>query len=692
MADGKITIQTKIDQKGAKKGLSNLQKSVGASAKKMKKIGGQMSKYLTAPLLALGGAGFVAADQLDKAYRDIQVGTGATGDALEDLKKSFKEVFENVPDSADQVSNALANLNTFTGASGEALEDLTKGVLDASRTLKEDGVANAEAFGKAMKQWKVPAKEGTEVLDGLYKLTQDYGVGLGEISGQLTTYGSVLNNAGFSMQESAQFMASLESEGIAVSRVMPGLNASFRKWADEGKNSRKEFDKVIKTIAETEDKQEALSIATETFGAEGAQRLMTGIRNGAIPALDELGKSMEGTKGLVEDTTNETKTVGEQFQELKNQTVTALEPLGKIMIELAQNYIPPLIQAIKGVAEWFANLSPVAQQAIFIIGAIIAILPPLIMLAGSLALAIMGISWPVLAVVAGIALLIAIGIALWANWDTIKAKAIEIWEAIKEFFVQTWESITKNFEKAKETMELAMKMAWEFIKRTTESVWNSIKDFFVGIWEGIAGVFDSAVEKTKKTIKASWDWIKGVTKSVWNEIKDFFGGIWDSITSGVEGFKNAFLGVWRGIKNGIRAIINPIIGFINKLIGGIESMVNAVAGGINELPSFDIPDWVPKYGGGTFGLPEIPNVSLPRIPSLDVGTNLVKRDGLAMIHKGEQIVPAEHTGPYKEGEAKQINVKPSNIYMSGRKVGEVTWEVVEELMNLNKEETDDFAF
>ena len=117
MADGRIEIDTRINEKGAQKGLNSLQRKVSGSAKKMQKVGGQMTKYITAPLAAVGAAGFAAADQLDKAYRDIRVGTGAVGDDLEDLKDSFKEVFAEVPDDAEQVANALADLNTYTSIS-----------------------------------------------------------------------------------------------------------------------------------------------------------------------------------------------------------------------------------------------------------------------------------------------------------------------------------------------------------------------------------------------------------------------------------------------------------------------------------------------------------------------------------------------------------------------------------------------
>lgn len=346
-------------------------------------FGQTMSMRVTAPIVAAGGLALGAADKVEQAYRDIRVGTGATGEALDELEESFDNVFTSVPDGAEQVAGALANLNTFTGATGSVLEGLTKRVLDVSRLLKEDATQNAQTFGEALKQWQLPAEQGADVLDYMYKLTQDYGVGLGELNSQLTNYGSVLNNAGFEMDEAAHFMASLESNGIAVSRIMPGLNKAFRNWADEGKNSREELENVVETIAETEDKQKALSLATEAFGAEGAQRLMTAIRNRAIPAFDELGEGAEDAKGSIEETADETKTIGEEFAELKNTTMTSLRPVGDILLNLARDHLPPLVDGVTDLAEWFDSLDTSTQKTILSTAGFTAALGPASLMLGT---------------------------------------------------------------------------------------------------------------------------------------------------------------------------------------------------------------------------------------------------------------------------------------------------------------------
>lgn len=543
-----VTVGAKITD--FEKKMNTVSKKLKTVGDKMKKTGKTLSTHLSAPLTAMGGTAIAAADQIDKAYRNIKVGTGATGEALEGLKESFDNVFAEVPDSADAVSNALATVNTLTGATGKTLEDLTKSVLDASRMLGEDGVANSQAFGQALKQWQIPAEEGIDHLDHLFKLTQDYGIGLGELSNKLTTYGSVLNNAGFSMAEAAELMASLESNGISVSRVMPGLNKAFRDWAAEGKNSREELGKVIDQIKNAEDSQKALAIATEVFGAEGAQRLTTAIRNGAIPAFEELGDSMESSKGLISETTEETKTIGERFAELKNRTTQALEPLGAIMIDIAETALPPLIEGITKVAEWFNSLSPSIQKTIVILGGLLAAIGPVLVILGTLVGAIGNLipvitkvfGWltkltpvikgvgvalrflalnPVGLAITAIAGLIAIGIAVWKNWDEIKPKLIAVWETVRDALGKAWDWIKSKADWLGETLS----NIWTNIKtwvidRATGMV-STVVDKFQSFVSDVRDKFNQVKERILNPIEEARDKIKEIV----DKIKGFFDGL-----------------------------------------------------------------------------------------------------------------------------------------------------------------------
>src|SRR5690606_33855061 len=114
----------------------------------------------------------------DKMSDTIAIGTGAAGKDLESLVGSAKNVGKRIPAEFSTIGDAVSSLNTLTGATGPELESMLQGVLEGSRLLGEDGSANAERFGKTMRQWQVPAEEGAGKLDALFVATQDYGVSL----------------------------------------------------------------------------------------------------------------------------------------------------------------------------------------------------------------------------------------------------------------------------------------------------------------------------------------------------------------------------------------------------------------------------------------------------------------------------------------------------------------------------------
>lgn len=124
----------------------------------------------------------------------------------------------------------------------------------------------------------------------------------------------------------------------------------------------------------------------------------------------------------------------------------------------------------------------------------------------------------------------------------------------------------------------------------------------------------------------NWDWVKETAIKVWNGIVEAWkdAGAWFN-TNVVEPIANFFNGLWDGVKatftlawdfmtaafkGYVNGWITIIEGFINFFIGAI----NLLIAGLNKI-SFDIPDWVPKIGGKSFGIniSSVPPVKIPRL-------------------------------------------------------------------------------
>ena len=96
--------------------------------KAMGKAGGALadfSKKAAMGVAAVGSSvvamGLSVNAQMETMRNNIISGTGASGEALDGLIESARQVGQNVPQSFDEVSTALADVNTAFGTTGKDL-------------------------------------------------------------------------------------------------------------------------------------------------------------------------------------------------------------------------------------------------------------------------------------------------------------------------------------------------------------------------------------------------------------------------------------------------------------------------------------------------------------------------------------------------------------------------------------------
>lgn len=130
----------------------------------------------------------------------------------------------------------------------------------------------------------------------------------------------------------------------------------------------------------------------------------------------------------------------------------------------------------------------------------------------------------------------------------------------------------------------------------------------------------------------NFDKVKEVFTNVWNKIKDVAKSVGDAISD-----------IFESIGNTIKGVINGIISGINGAIGALNNI------------KVDIPDWVPKYGGKSFG------VDIAEIPLLAEG-GVVDKATLAMIGEaGEEVVmPLENNTQWIDKLADKISARTGN--------------------------------
>jgi len=131
----------------------------------------------------------------------------------------------------------------------------------------------------------------------------------------------------------------------------------------------------------------------------------------------------------------------------------------------------------------------------------------------------------------------------------------------------------------------------------------------------------------------------------WELIKSVFSGVSAFFTSVFEGVGNIIFAMWLNIKT-------TLLSGFNWLVDKINGMLNAV-----------------NMVTGVVGIPAIPN-----IPKLAAGTANVSNDMLAVIHKGEAVIPAKQNpfnpanitkNTFNQTRASQTTHVDRSIHVSG---------------------------
>ena len=106
---GQARLELVADGKGLKKDLNTAERD---TKQKIAGIGKTLTKTLTPAIAAIGGAVFLANEEMDKAFATLQTGTGFAGEELEELKDDFKAVSGTVSASSQEIAANMADLST----------------------------------------------------------------------------------------------------------------------------------------------------------------------------------------------------------------------------------------------------------------------------------------------------------------------------------------------------------------------------------------------------------------------------------------------------------------------------------------------------------------------------------------------------------------------------------------------------
>ncbi len=298
---------------------------------------------------------------------------------------------------------------------------------------------------------------------------------------------------------------------------------------------------------------------------------------------------------------------------------------------------------------------------------------------------------PITWIIAAIAALIAIGVLLYQNWDTVVEFAKTAWQglcdfisgicrAIGEFFSGLWTKLQEIFELIGQWFGEKFQQAWDAIVNIFSGIGEWFSGVFQGAWDAIVNIFTpigswfgqrwADVTSALANIGA---WFTDIFQKAWTGLTNIFSklGLWfgerwadvtsvlanvsswfgNMFTSAYNAVKNAFSsiggffsGVWSTVQSifvnagqkvgsavggAFKSAVNAVLGTIENVVNGFIGMINGVLGVVRNLPGLG---WVGS----------VSTVSLPRLAR----GGIVDSPTIAMIGEAgkEAVVPLENTG------------------------------------------------
>lgn len=718
MAKGKeltttISLEGKVSN-SLKKAFAEAEKGAGKAGKAIdnsfgSKISGFASKAVTAGFAA-AAAGITAAStaavaaskamfdlgsNFQSASNAIRIGTGATGEALDELNKSFDNVYKSVPTSMEAASRAISDWNTRLGITGESLETLSEQSILLSNMMGEDLTGVIESSSQAFKQWNINAENMDDEMDYIYKVCQSTGMGFNDLMGHMQSSGAVLQDLGYNFNEAASMIANLDKAGINTEQVLKGMKKGLGNIAKDGGDAVAAMNKYTDAIRSAKSESEAITIATDIFGSATAVTMAQAIRTGAMD-VNALTAALQANDETIMKAAEDTETFPQKLQKLKATAEVSLRPVAEKFLDIANDAIPAISTAIEQVVPVISSsmdqiapiMDNIASAVIPVISNGLQVIAPLVsdILTGATSglSEITGLFDDFMPMIYSLAASVLPTISNVMNLFTstylpvLQAEFATITRIIGQFmpFIQQaaqtvipviqsaissvvsiigtlGEVVVNNVLPGVEMLAGAFANVYAAIMPIFQQVWGAIQQLIPVVTPFIQSVLQMLGNLFQNVLAPLASWLVNGFAAAIRAIGPIISGLLTFVMPVVTGIIKAFTGItdflsnvfagnwskiWEGIKTTFTNIWNSLIGVVRSILTKIINGINKIINGINGL--------IGSLGGKaleTIGISaKIPTIPLPQFAT--GGT--VTSPTIAMIGEGgapETVIPHTNT-------------------------------------------------
>ena len=623
----------KQQAKAAGEATKEIGTKVQEAGRSIQSAGRELTTYVTAPIVAAGGASFMNFAEVDKTLTLANKTMGNTEEQAQLLSKAMQEAASNstfgMNDAAQAALNfARAGLTAEEAAAAMApAMNLAAGEGGNLDTVSAGLVGTIRAFGGSM-------DDASHYADVFANACNNSSLDVDSLSENIADAGNVFRTAGYSVEDLALYMGIMANRTIPANEAATALSSSFARLVKPPKEAAMAMDKINFSITNMDgsmkssrqiltelhdkfkDLSEAEQIATASaiFGKNHYDKWLALI--GTAPEeIDQLTQALQKT-GTTEEMANAMMSgTGGSIEKLKS----SIDVLSYSFGELLADYVQPLIDKLQELVDKLQAMDPATKNIVIKGGMVAAAVGPILMILGGIVVGIGKVIWAwgqlqtimggtaaaagsasaglsglgaSIAGLLGPIALVAAAIAVWVhNWEeiqeagqllvertkehleTIKADWIAVTEAVKTYTAAKWEEIKAKFSAVLEGMKIAGSMIWDYIS----GIFTSKIEFIKGVVEGGFGFIKDTIEAK---LQAAKDFISNFT----DNIKLIFDTIVNTARSWGEHLISNFL-------DGIKSKFDMISTVMSGAAETIKSYIHFSEPDVGPLSDFN--SWMP---------------------------------------------------------------------------------------------------
>ena len=576
----------------------------------------------------------------------VQAISGTTASEMARLKVAAMDATQDTKYTAIEAGQAYEYMGMAGWKSGQMIDGL-KPILDLATAAGADLGITSDIVTDSLTAFGLKAKDTAMFADVLAAASTNSNTNV-QMMGETFKYAApIAGTLGYSVQDTAVAIGLMANAGIKGSQAGTTLRTALSNLAAPTSKMKATMQQLgihttdaqgkmlplrnvidqLRTSFSGLSKDQQAQTAETLFGKE-AMSGMLAIINSSEGDYNKLTSAIDNSTGAASrmaKTMSDSAPIQTAIASIKNSMIQTGEVIMPFVAKIAQG-VAKLAQGfqklpgpVKGAIIGLVGIVAVAAPMLLFVGNLLTGFAALQAVAAGLGVGVMALVGPFLAIIAAIAAVIAIGVAVYQNWDTIKAKASEIgqaiqqaWNGVKEFFSNLWEgikttllnawnsikeiasvvwsAITMGIMGAISPLAVFLLNNWESIKDTAVSVWNSLSGALSGIWSGISAVAQTIFDVIKIGLSVVWDAIKTTAVSIWNGIKATLTSIWNGIKSTVKGVfdiiktiisaawnivKTVTVGVWNVIKALLTGNFEAIKGIVSETWNSIKATISA---------------------------------------------------------------------------------------------------------------------